>query len=256
MRDDSKMDDGLKSAIAGELAQHLLSVVEPRAFDRIYGPTSLSDALIAAYASLVPSHGEHVEDTPAAARSIISYAVKSTLPPPSAAFSQYPVQLATLEDNETLGEMFYAFLTFIGAGVAEEKCKEIMHSSIILGMVWTCRVEGAVAGFCVLGRSTPRTISIKNLYVLPDYRRRGIAETMVRALTRYYLGAEPLGFEGAPAGTPKEGVKDEICLNVKDESAIRLYKRTGFLLGAGDQDPASGKRGQTDSVLYNIVFRE
>lgn len=250
------MNDALKQAIARELAQHLLSVVEPKTFDRVYGPTPLNDALVAAYSSLVPSRGEHVEDTPAVARSIISYAIKSTLPPPSPAFSQFPVQLATLEDDDTLGKMLHDFFASVGVGLTEEQCKGIMHSAIVLGMAWACRVEGIIAGFCVLGRSTPRTISIKNVYVKPDYRRRGIAETMVRALTRYYLGAEPLGFEGAPAGIPKEGVKKEVCLNVKDESAIRLYKRTGFLLGEGDLDPVSGKRGKTDSVLYDIVFRK
>lgn len=46
-----------------------------------------------------------------------------------------------------------------------------------------------VAGYLLLGRNTPRTVAIRNVFVAPEHRRRGLAETMVGAVTRACLGA-------------------------------------------------------------------
>ena len=62
-------------------------------------------------------------------------------------------------------------------------------------------------------------------------------------MTRYYLGAQPLGFEGAPGTPPKGGFKEQICLNVEDPGAAIVYTRCGFMLGDEARDPSTGKLG-------------
>ncbi|EPS99052.1 hypothetical protein FOMPIDRAFT_112188 [Fomitopsis schrenkii] len=59
---------------------------------------------------------------------------------------------------------------------------------------WRYKDEGEnaqcdVAGYLLLGRNTPRTVAIRNVFVAPEHRRRGLAETMVGAVTRACLGA-------------------------------------------------------------------
>ena len=66
------------------------------------------------------------------------------------------------------------------------------------------------------------------------------------------LGAEPLGFEGAPAGGPVLGTKEQVCLNVAEDHVARLYRRCGFLLGDDDRDPVTGRMGWISSSVRTV----
>lgn len=107
-----------------------------------------------------------------------------------------------------------------------------------------------ISGFLVLGRETPRTIAIRNMFVSPAFRRKGVAEALIRAATRFYLGAEPLGFDlqGAEPVRPKE----EVCLNVADPGAKRLYIRCGYQLEGDQTDAVTGKRKWYPTSLLGV----
>ena len=109
------------------------------------------------------------------------------------------------------------------------------------------------------GRQTKLTVAVRNVFVAPEHRRKGIAEAMVQTVTRYCLGVPVEDVEGVPTGPPPFGVKDEVGLNVADFGAARIYKRAGYLLPdleggvpTGGIDPETGRKGWTSSVCWSI----
>jgi len=141
-------------------------------------------------------------------------------------------------DVEDLARLFVEFKSSGSSQSTLEEGREVMKESVRSRHVWTWKLRDHIAGYILVGRFTPRTVAIRNVYVSTSSRRQGVAEAMVRAVTRYYLGATPLGFNGGPDSGPTGGIKQEICLNVASDEAERLYKRTGFLFNA--RDPVSG----------------
>lgn len=73
--------------------------------------------------------------------------------------------------------------------------------------------------FCV-SAETNQSIAITELFTHPDYRNRNVAESLVRAVTIYYLSKAP---------RPKRQL---ICL-IPDsfDAATRVFARVGFRLG-------------------------
>ena len=118
-----------------------------------------------------------------------------------------------------------------GEAGSGEEARAFLARPVARGLVWVCRVEpeGTPVGYVVLGRVTPRTIAFRNVFVAEEHRRKGIGETMVCAVTRYYLGMRPHGVQGVQEDPPPMGWKEEVNLNVVDAGAERMYKRAGFL---------------------------
>lgn len=234
------------------LVSHLPSVIDPKSFDALFGPQHLVDAFIDAWASEMNATRLHIEALPPAFCSKVTYATLATIPAPSPALAKFQIGLATLADVDILTDFYIDFYTVISHVVTLDEARDTMTKSVQLGQIWVCRDEGELAGYCAVARMTPRTSSIRNVYVSPKHRRKGVAEAMTRALTRYYLGAEPRGFEGGPEGSPPHGVKDEISLNVAEEHVERLYKKCGFLLGEDAIDPVTGKQGWFPSSCRGV----
>lgn len=67
---------------------------------------------------------------------------------------------------------------------------------------------------------TNQSIAVTELFVHPDYRKRNVAESLVRAATIYYMRNAP---------NPKRQV---VCL-IPDsfDAATRVFARVGFRLG-------------------------
>lgn len=201
------------------------------------------------------SQGLRIEVLPPFFRAKVTYATLATIPPPPPRLSQYRIEPATARDVEPLAQLFVEFMSDTPVRkLPLDDARTKMALFVRLGQIWLCRVDGEIAGYCATGRMTPRTGAIRNVYVSPKHRRKGIAEAFTRALTRYLLGAEPLGFEGAPPGPPPQGIKHEIALNVAEDHVERLYKRCGFLLPEDDCDPATGRRGWFDSTYRGVKF--
>lgn len=234
------------------LVKGIADTTGPTSFDKVIGPRDLVNALIEGWVKYSTEHGQGIKAPDPFFSSRVSYATRDSLPAPSPAFAQYRVEQATTaEDADALVPLMLDFLTH-GPGPVDEK-RARLHVKVEMRQVWVCRAEGKIAGFGVVGRVTPRTIAIRNVYVSPAFRRKGIAEAIVRAMTRFYLGAEPLGFEGGPPGGPAEGIKQEVNLNVAEEAVERIYKRCGFLLDQ-DEPGAPGKKGWFHSVYRGVEY--
>lgn len=229
----------------------LPNVVDPKALDGILGPTDLTAVFLETWVAYMKSQSLNLKITHAFSTQV-TLATKATLPSPSTAFIPHNFTLAqTEEEADTVAPLVVDFATEGPNRKTLQEAQRTMRVAAQMRQLWVYRVEGEIAGYCLVGRFTPRTVAIRNVYVSHTFRRRGIAESMVRALTRFYLGAEPLGFEGAPSPKPAEGVREEMCLNVSKEEVARLYKRCGFLLD-GDCDPVTGKVGSYHSTWKAI----
>ncbi len=79
-----------------------------------------------------------------------------------------------------------------------------LQIAIKMSFIWVCRTNNVLSAFAELGRVTPRTITIRTVYVPPEHRQRGIAEALlVRALSRYYLGLGATDSAAVPPGPPR-----------------------------------------------------
>jgi ribosomal protein S18 acetylase RimI-like enzyme len=245
------------SAAVSAPVSYIQPMVDPRSFTRITGPEQLVDLFIDTCIREMMSGNVRIEALPPFFRSKDTYATLSTIPPPSPAFSQYRIELAAPNDLDSVSQLCadYTAATPVPTLTFEEAKKRIALR-MQMEEVWVCRVEGRIAGYCLTGRATAHTVAICNIYVSPEHRRKGVAEALTRAMTRYYLGAQPLGFEGAPISGPPKGIKREVCLIVAEEHVERLYKRCGFLLGVEDCDPETGKRGWYRSTARGMKISD
>ncbi|KAF7799554.1 hypothetical protein EIP86_010791 [Pleurotus ostreatoroseus] len=241
------------SAAMSQLASLLFSIIDPKRFDKAIGPTYLVNTFLQAWVTHTETQGYQLKTTAPLFSSRVSFATLATIPPPSSTFSHYKVSKAQTEaDAEAIVPLIVDFRTHGLLKFTVEEAQRQARVAVNMKQLWFCRVGDEIAAYILIGRITPRTVAIRNVYVAPAHRRKGIAEAMVRALTRYYLGAEPLGFEGAPSPKPDVGTREEICLNVAEEFVARLYARCGFLLGPDDHDPVTGKKGCFDSCWRGV----
>lgn len=261
---------GLLAAATTLLATSVLATLPtPRDFDKIIGPLKPVEAFLTTWVALLAAQGMSAKillgkfDT---SGSRVSYATRISLPPPPAVALPYRVERATRADLSEVAVLYRHFQSTSPwrSIISIEDAIRNLIGPADAGLVWLVRLEEGVpdsppAAFAVLGRVTPRTIAIRNVYVAPDHRRKGVAETMVRAVTRYFLGAAPYGVHGVPEGPPQCGLKQEVNLNVVDPSAEGVYRRSGFLfpVGTGEGvtggvDPETGRRSWYPSVWRGV----
>ncbi|KZT69776.1 hypothetical protein DAEQUDRAFT_726079 [Daedalea quercina L-15889] len=110
-----------------------------------------------------------------------------------------------------------------------------------------------LAGYLLLGFATPRAVAVRHVFVHPAHRRRGLAESLVGAVTRACLGARPRR-DGAGAtasadvdvdvqvDVPGCGAKSAVRLLYKDPGAARVYRRCGFVVDEDARDPVTGAK--------------
>ncbi|OBZ65793.1 hypothetical protein A0H81_14359 [Grifola frondosa] len=244
------------AASAKLLSSAVFAVADPSSMDKVIGPRDAVNAFLEGWIALMEAKGVHLQLIDPWFVLRVSYANARTLPPPSSAFSKYTIIQASITDDvESLIPLYLDLLSHGPNSGTEETARALFKSSIEARLTWICRVDGVLAGYVLLGRVTPRTIAIRNVYVSPDRRRKGIAEAMVRAVTRYYLGVQPLAFESAPSTPPEVGIKEEVCLNVADAGAERVYTRCGFLFHSPtDEESVAGrdKKGWYTSIWQGV----
>lgn len=236
------------------LASGVATTVDIHSVDRIVGPARLVEAFVTHWTRELEQRGLTVVIPSASSfDSRISYATLATIPPPSPAFSGYRVELAQQTDTNELSRLFIAFMgRHSPIQSAIDRVRHEMEIWVQLGQMWVCRLDDDIAGYVATGRITKRAVGIRSVFVSPSHRRKGVAEAMTRAVTRFMLGAEPLGFEGAPVGGPVLGTKEQVCLNVAEDHVARLYRRCGFLLGDDDRDPVTGRMGWISSSVRTV----
>ncbi|KAI0362481.1 hypothetical protein OH77DRAFT_1416743 [Trametes cingulata] len=241
------------------LARTLLPLTSPSAVTHVWGHEAAVLAYLNTWAALVGGDGvsrrigdAFIPGTRA------SYATRETIPPPPNSPSNIVITQAVEADFEELFPLYFEFRSQTGRTHALHVEQETLRKGISAGVAWICRIDGSIVAFIVLGRVTPRTIAIRNVYVIPERRRKGIAESLVKAMTRYYLGVSPLGYQVTAGDHPAEGPKDTVCIIVADPAAERIYRRAGFLFPektedgatAGGRDPVSGLK-----TWYPVTLR-
>ena len=194
----------LASATALLANSVLVELPDPIALDKVCGTSTVVSPLVEAWAALLRAQGKNVDVVDGHFDTRVSYATKASLPPLPSTLSTHIVAPATPVDLDAAAVLYQDFQATAPwrANIPIEQAREILAAPLKAGLVWLCRLEpdGLATAFVILGRATPRTIAVRNVYVLPAHRRKGIAETMVRAITRYYLGVPPYGVRGVPTG--------------------------------------------------------
>jgi ribosomal protein S18 acetylase RimI-like enzyme len=109
------------------------------------------------------------------------------------------------------------------------------------GRLWICllnseddkekaKAQPVVMGYVYVGRKTPRTAAIRNVYTREEYRRMGVAYALVNEAIKWYTvgSAEFIGDEA--------DVKASVTLFVSpgNKAGIKTYSKIGFEI---EQDP-------------------
>ncbi|KAI0719094.1 acyl-CoA N-acyltransferase [Cerioporus squamosus] len=255
---------GLLAPAIALLAPSILSALSanPLVLDKLIGPEPAVNAFMNAWSALLAERGLRVRIRPGEFGSRVSYVTRASLPPPPSPPFPYPVIQATAADLEPLAQLYIAFQldTPWHGVVSREAALAFIERPVKAGLVWYIRVDGEPVGYVLLGRITPRTISIRNVFVSAAHRRKGLAEAMVRGVARYYLNAPPHGVQPIQDGPPAVGFKEEMNLNVAEAGAERVYKRCGFLFpdnygdnATGGIDPATGRKAWYPSAGPGVV---
>ena len=147
----------------------------------------------------------------------------------------------------------------IHSTIPQEKARDVLRLAANRNRLWFVCYQDPnqpvtsskiMAGFIRVGRDTPKSISIMNVYVSPAFRKKGIAEALVRAVTRFYLGVKPLGFDYQ--GDDLLQPKDEVCLGVIDPGAERVYIRSGFQFEGDPVDATTGRKKWFPATYFEL----
>ncbi|KAK7694006.1 hypothetical protein QCA50_003582 [Cerrena zonata] len=235
-------------------------------FDIVMGPASLVEPFVRAWISHVASRYDiHLKLSDYNLGLEVSYATLNTIPSPSSAFSpeNHEIHRAREEHIQEIVPLYKKFREeATNSTASDEEALQFLRQALDSKHLWFVYYKDAdyknvprtVSGFLSLGRETPRTIAIRNVFVSPTLRKKGIAEAFVRAITRFYLGAKPPGLD--LEGTELIHPKDEICLNVNNPSAKRLYIRCGFQFGGDQMDSVTGKQRWHPTPVFGVEVAE
>lgn len=250
--EESLSDEDFASA-ASMLPPVIAAAVGAKVFTELFGPKRLTEALLKAWKAHMDTLGIRIDiEATLGTFSRITYATKSSVALPSPAHAQFKIKRAMPEDIESLVPLYIDFVADLPQPATREAALGFFNGTVKLGRTWMVRIDDQAVGYCVVARLTPHTASIRTVYVSPKYRRRGIAQAMTIAVTRFYLGAEPFGMDVSPP-TPEE-VRDEVGLGVIRKDVERLYKRCGYL--SGRRDPGTGKIGWVDTAIREIRYED
>ncbi|CCM04432.1 uncharacterized protein FIBRA_06611 [Fibroporia radiculosa] len=230
------------------LVTFLPTVVDPNTVDKIVGLKDIVDAFIDAWIAFMASKHVALQSPTATFTVRACYATRSTIPQSQPTLFADNIGLVVdMDQAEHLIPLAMEFSKHGPNPTTSEGARHVMREAIQSKRLWVCRLGEAIAGYALVGRITPRTVAIRNVFVLPDYRRRGIAEALVHATTAFYLNTDSAG-DGVP-----DMPKTQVCLQVADPAVERIYKRCGFLIDEDAKDPITGKSGCFISVFRGIV---
>lgn len=228
-------------AAAPLIARTLPTMVDPHLVDKVLGPERAVNAFIESWVAFMAKRGVQLKTPDPYFHCRTCCATLSTLSP-SSMDHDYPVSLARLSDVDALIPLFVEFSSHGPNPVSPKTARNIIREGVEARRLWAYRIREGLAGYVLVGRETQRTIAIRNVFVLSRHRRKGIAEAMVRMVTRYYLGAE-IPSEMAREGESAVISKHEICLNAGDPAVMRIYSRCGFMLDNNTRNLDTEKRG-------------
>lgn len=122
------------------------------------------------------------------------------------------VRVATPADLDVLEELWRAFQAelpppaYVETAVERElaEIREIVDS----GLAWIAERDGRATGMALARRRSPRLARLADLYVRPDERGRGVAESLVREVISFFSaeGVEALDLEVAASNRTARAV--------------------------------------------------
>ena len=238
------------------------SIVSPM---KVFGVEEPVNAFLTAWVGVQRARGQRLRLTLNPTTVFVTYATRNTLtplPPRRSTSPRHIVSRASLSDVESLIPFYMGFFSSNSwpTQLTPTEALARLQRDIPTGLIWVCRTDGIMSAFAELGRVTPRTITIRTVYIPPEHRQRGVAEALVHTIARYYVGLGAGDMAVVPPGPPPEGVKEQVKLNVADAAAEQLYRNLGFLLPhqspdgralTGGIDPATGRPG-----WYRSIWRE
>lgn len=144
---------------------------------------------------------------------------------------------------QVLTTLFQAFSSGIDQQLDEISAKRALLRAIATQSVWIYHVSSQsfaglslIAGFLIVDRQrqvvryrpdgriqTVGSVAITAVYSEERYRRRGVAEGLIRAATRYYLADRPDNYQFVSA-----------YIDPRNEHACKLFARVGF--GVADKE--------------------
>lgn len=265
-------DPALLPAVLPLLAASTLAQLQdPLKLSRVFGPEEILFCFLETWSAIVlRERNLRMSSVPGPLNLHVGYCTRASLaplPPPEHLSHKHEIIQATLEDIDAIASFYCAFQLEApwSRVIPHADALALLTPSTNDGLVFYCRVKGRPVAFLLVGRSTPRTIAVRNVYVAKEYRRKGMAGAIVRAATRYFLGARPHGISGAVQGTPFVGFKEEVSLNVAEAEAERVYRRVGYMFpdmtnsnhddSTGGFDPVSGKKAWYASVSRNLEYK-
>ncbi|PCH37729.1 hypothetical protein WOLCODRAFT_64668 [Wolfiporia cocos MD-104 SS10] len=228
---------------------------DPNLISNVVGPEKAVDAFLASWVSLLKQQGIDMKAVPPPFRVYACFVNIATLTPLPATSFDYGVSLASdADDIAALAPLRVEFSKASPNPMTPEAAHKSMREAVGAHRVWVCRSEQEIVSYALVSRATPQTIAIQNVFVHPEYRRKGMAEALVRAISHYYLGLALPGYVHHTEGPP-EGPKAEVCLNVKasNAEAAMIYKRCGFIVDFDVRNPISGKKGSYISIMGSAV---
>lgn len=117
-----------------------------------------------------------------------------------------------------LAPLYLEFLVESPVKATVEEAITIIQNAIRRSRIWYCHYNhvsvntdlsseppAGIARYVLVGRKRPHAIAVRSVFVSETYRRKGIAEALLRVVTRYYLGAESLGFDVKARRSRTEG---------------------------------------------------
>lgn len=128
------------------------------------------------------------------------------------------------DSEEAIARLFVGFTEDGPYPTSLESAKGSVRKAIERSRLWISvsqtRDSSApiVAGYLFTGRITPNTATFNHVFVDPKYRGKGIAESLVRSATAFYLGLD------------SSEKKRETALFVENNNPVaeRVYGRSGF----------------------------
>ncbi|GJE89100.1 GNAT family N-acetyltransferase [Phanerochaete sordida] len=243
------------AAVMSPFVALIATTGDPLSCGSLWGSRVLASAFFDAWLPLLASRGIKAHAAPPVFRAKNSYATRKTLPTSTPTrHMPFAIVPAMQADTDALADLLREFSVVWGAQLSVDDARARMGAHIACGEAWFCRApDGAALAFCVVGRATPRTIAIKNMYVVPDHRRKGVASALVLGMCRYFLGVSDHGVEGPLV--PLKGVKAQVCLNVAEDHVEELYTKCGFLFGDA-REPGSDRQPWFLVVGQEVVVEQ
>jgi hypothetical protein len=157
----------------------------------VLGPKILVDLFVPVWSKITDAMPRY--ENPLVSYKLLSSSV-GEVPPPMSLSEGFTVRLANKDDDyRALAALFQSFSKTTSYPIDSYSAQALTRLSVEQHRVWifvntsqTLPGLSLIAGYLLLARETPRSVSISQLYTGRDYRGRGVGEALVRKCVPLY----------------------------------------------------------------------